>query len=144
MPVAPSPCPQVISWLRVWIVPHSGVSLHSPVNMGCMLHTCYIHVCSVYRFHLPSWILITFPFPFPQYVCNLNPYDYKKPILSPWREADLRLALQSRLHVWLLLKPFPCSIPDFCLSDWLCCTSGRWTWIWLQFQLSFSWPIFNF
>lgn len=46
---------------------------------------------------------------FHQYVC-LNPYDYKKHILSPFREADFELCLPS--PGCLSDNLFPCCIPD--------------------------------
>lgn len=74
---------------------------------------CVLHICS-FSAYVPSFLMNSYKFPchFHQYVCNLNPYDFqKKFVLSPFREADLRLVLSS-LFGGLLNKSFPCCKPD--------------------------------
>ena len=63
------------------------------MNMGCVSHVHLLSVCAL-PFPVNSH---KFPCLLHQYVGNLNPYDYKKRLLSPFGETDLRLAL-----------PFPC------------------------------------
>lgn len=58
--------------------------------MRCVLHIRLLNAHAPYS----SWIVIhTFSCHFHQYVCNLNPHDYKKTCSIPVWEADLRFTL---------------------------------------------------
>lgn len=77
----------------------------------------------MHMFRLSS-LIVQLPHPFHQYLCNLNPYDYKttiattttKLVLSPFGEVDLRLVLPCPCLVASQINPF---LASYLMCQWL-------------------------
>ena len=76
-----------------------------------------IYICSMHVLHLSSRTVISFPTRFiKRYVISINPYDYKKVVLSPFGEADLKLSLSSSYLATSQINPF---LAAYLMSWWV-------------------------
>ena len=110
MPIAPS-C-KITSWHQGLNFASCWCCLHPKVNMWSLLLICLLSV------HITTFFMNNhrFPCPFHHYVCNLNPYYYKKKCsFSLQRGGGEELCFSVSLFGCLSTKPFSIAYP---MSQW--------------------------
>lgn len=117
MPIAPSACPKITSWLQGLNFASLWCCLHPKVNMGWMLHT---YLPNAHALQLPWRIILNFPSLF-QDGCNLNSYSYKNLFLPHFRGGCRFKACPPIFSFGCLSnKQFPCYASDVSVRALLC------------------------